>query len=543
MSTEPTTIGRYRVLGELGQGAMGIVYLAEDPVLKRGVAIKVMKPGAMSPEEALRRFHREAEVSAKLNHPNVITIFDVGNEPGLGPFLAMEHLQGTSLSQWLQGTPRDAASILRLLIQAMHGLEAAHAEGITHRDIKPDNLMVTHSGRLKLMDFGIARAEDAVYVTANSLLCTPGYAAPEILDGKPSSPVTDRWTFVVTTFQCLTGSLPWEAETLSGVLFKVAHMPPTFPEDMDPRVRAVFDRALAKDPQARHPSLQDFLRDLVEVLPLGAEHRAQLQALVGAAEDPVSLTAPVASQAAPEVQESHPRHRVLYAVLGVLLLVAVGQWIWMSGLFRGRALTLHSRPEGAKVFLDGAFLGTTPLEDIRVPSKARALKLEKDGFLPYEHALEPGQSRLRFLLAPEPKRVPVRSEPPGAEVFLDGELKGITPMERLAVPALGSYTLFVRKKGFESWGLTLEAGHPPPDPIRLEPSREARPQPSTSGARGAAASPEPASPRALAESTEDPNVPATSRTAEKPGKVRGFFRRLFGKDRTPDRGRNAPQRP
>ncbi len=194
MSLDPSTIGRYKVLGTLGSGAMGTVYLAEDPLLKRGLAIKVVREG-MGDSGILQRFKREAEISARLNHPNAITVFDVGEERSLGPFLVMEYVDGESLAALLKRGPLSAADAVDLLLQAAGALEAVHALGIVHRDIKPENFMVSREGRLKLMDFGVARGDEAGITTTAAFLGTPAYAAPEVLGGAKATEATDRWAF------------------------------------------------------------------------------------------------------------------------------------------------------------------------------------------------------------------------------------------------------------------------------------------------------------------------------------------------------------
>jgi predicted Ser/Thr protein kinase len=262
-SSEPRKIGRYNVERLLGAGGMGAVYLAEDPALKRRLAIKIVQ-AATGQQEVLSRFQREAEVSAHLNHPNVITIYDVGEDPAVGPFIAMEFVDGASLADLTQDRRlATAEERLRVLIPAMHAVEAAHAAGIVHRDIKPGNLMVGRDGRVKLMDFGVARSGDSGLTVTGSVMGTPSYLAPEQLTGAEPSKTTDRYAFAVMTFEVFTGTKPYVGATTATLLYNIAHSPPAFPDSMPAPERALFQRALAKEPAARFADLASFLAAMI----------------------------------------------------------------------------------------------------------------------------------------------------------------------------------------------------------------------------------------------------------------------------------------
>lgn len=277
MPGEPHRIGRYEVKRELGHGAMGVVYLAFDPLLKRLLAIKTVREFGPDAESTLVRFQREAEISARLNHPNIVTVHDVGEDPLAGPFLAMEFVDGLPLSDLIrQGLPPE--STLDLLLQGASALQAAERAGIVHRDVKPANILVSHDGRLKLMDFGIARGEDARLTQTGQIMGTPSYTAPEALAGAEPSSVTDHYAFAVTAFQMLSGLLPFECATIAATLFRIVHDPPLFPDSMPAPQRRVFERALAKEPGDRYPTLTAFMRDLVIALALPADLQARFLA-------------------------------------------------------------------------------------------------------------------------------------------------------------------------------------------------------------------------------------------------------------------------
>ena len=457
MAPDPTQIGRYKILGTLGQGAMGKVYLAEDPALKRGLAIKVMQ-GYSGDKEVLARFKREAEISARLNHPNIITIFDVGEDPGFGPFLAMEFVDGEGLDAFVKAGRMEPQEAMPLLLQAGNALEAIHRAGIVHRDVKPSNFMVGKDGRLKLMDFGIARGDEPRLTTTAAFLGTPAYAAPETLAGlaKPSE-AADRWALAVTAFEMLTGLVPFAADSVNAVLYRVAHEPPQFPDGMEPGLRAVFERALAKDPGKRHESEREFLKALAGALPMEAAAKAAFLSQVGSPAATGTYRLPG--------RASRFRKRALIAGLSLL---AVGAGAWLAWAFTGRTrvVGIYSTPPGARVLMDGVELGRTPLPQVVIRGHAGKLRVEKPDYLPLERTLASDEDRLDLKLSPAPFPVQVVTEPAGAEVRLDGRSMGTAPLE-IQVPGEGRHTLEVSMGGYEPWNTVLNRHGALPDPIRL----------------------------------------------------------------------------
>jgi serine/threonine-protein kinase len=467
MRLDPSTIGRYQILGTLGAGAMGTVYLAEDLLLKRSLAIKTVREGTSS-DEVLQRFKREAEISAHLNHPNAITVFDVGEEPGLGPYLVMEYVDGKSLSELIRGGSLTVEESVRLLLQAGSALEAVHALGILHRDIKPENFMVAREGRLKLMDFGIARGEHGRLTTTAAFLGTPAYAAPEVLNGAKATEASDRWSLTLTAFEMLTGQLPFPGESVGAVLYRIVHEDPVLPETLNPETQAVFQKALQKDPSFRYPDLQSFLMALIQALPLEPDLRQSclvqwtLSASSGSTR-PLRRRLPWRGNFAPSRWE-----RWLW-VLGTMI-AFVGIW----GLFfrkeASRILTIESRPSGAEVFLDGTSLGRTPLREVVVKGRAESLRLEKVDFVPLIVGIRKGDRTIMLTLQPAPFQVSVATEPSGAEAFLDGASQGRTPLV-LEVPGDGTHQLRLQMEGYQTWNGILERRKPLPEPIRLSKQR------------------------------------------------------------------------
>ena len=279
MSQDPTSIGRYQVLSLLGRGGMGAVYLVEDPKLKRQLVVKIVHEGGRHYAHAMERFQREAEISARLNHPNIITVHDVGEDPEQGPFIAMEYVKGTSLAALIheQSSPHEA--LLYVLTQASRGLMAAAMAGIAHRDVKPENILVGNDGRVKLTDFGVARSNESQHLTTvGGIIGTPSYFAPELLQDAEASPVTDCYALAVTAFEAFTGTLPFMGDSVASTLLRIVNEPPTIPPGMDRKVKAVFLRAFAKRPHDRFPDVYDFMGALVDATSVAEATKAKLHA-------------------------------------------------------------------------------------------------------------------------------------------------------------------------------------------------------------------------------------------------------------------------
>lgn len=458
MGLDPAQIGRYKVLGILGQGAMGTVYLAEDPALKRGVAIKVVRMG-LGNREVLVRFRREAEVSARLNHPNIITIFDVGEEADLGPFLAMELLDGQGLDLLVKAGPMQPEEAMGLLLQAAQAIEVIHQAGIVHRDVKPSNFMVMKDGRLKLMDFGIARAGEAGLTTTAAFLGTPSYAAPESLAGSSrSTEAVDRWGLAVTAFEMLTGQLPFHAESLSAVLYRVVHEPPQLPEKMDERLRRVFEQAFAKEPAQRHESIRAFLRDLMGALDLADQDRNMLLAQL----DTTFLTGRFAR---PLKGRAKASKAIWIASAGAFAALLGGGLFWHR-IKRTHPVAVTSSPSGARVLLDGKDVGLTPLTALAIPARGGKLSLEKPDFLPLDRVIGSEESRVELRMTPAPFQVEVATDPTGAEIRLDGRVIGHSP-RTIQVPGEGRHSLEIRASGYDTWSTLLIRHQNLPSPIRL----------------------------------------------------------------------------
>jgi serine/threonine-protein kinase len=261
----PAQIGRYRIVERIGRGAMGVVYAAEDEVIGRPVALKVLMTDLESDPETRARFYREAQAAARLLHPNVITVFDAGEDQGRS-FIAMQLLEGAPLGEYLR---RDESIGLErkldLMIQICEGLAAAHGQGIVHRDLKPNNLFVQTDGVLKILDFGVARVADSSMTAAGAMLGTPDYMAPEQARGTTVDARSDIFSTGAVFYFMLAGHKPFPGPDLPSVLrqLQFEEPAPLSAHAAPPELIALVMQALAKDPDQRPARVEELLAGLV----------------------------------------------------------------------------------------------------------------------------------------------------------------------------------------------------------------------------------------------------------------------------------------
>ena len=248
--------GRYRLDERIAGGGMGDVWRGTDEVLGRTVAVKILLPALLDEPGFAERFRGEARTMATINHPGVVDVYDYGSDKELA-FLVMEYVEGDALSRTLSRVGRlTPARTMALVAQAADALQAAHANGIVHRDVKPGNLLVRPNGTLVLTDFGIARSALVGQLTvAGSVLGTASYISPEQASGAVATAASDVYALGVVAYQCLSGHRPFDGATPIEIAMKhVRDTPRPLPADIPPPVRAIVDRALAKDPGARWPT-------------------------------------------------------------------------------------------------------------------------------------------------------------------------------------------------------------------------------------------------------------------------------------------------
>lgn len=336
-------LGSFRVLKRLGQGGMGIVFLAEDMHLKRQVALKVLSPSQTQAPEAVERFLREARAAAAVKHDHIVTIYQVG-EDGSVPYIAMELLEGESLDDRLRRkAPLPTAEALRIACEAAAGLAAAHARGLLHRDIKPANIWLEAStGRVKILDFGLARnlTGDVQLTQSGALAGTPAYMSPEQIDSQPLDGRTDLFSLGCVTYRMLTGKLPFVGETLVKTLLAVAQATPPAIQSLNPNVSRdivrLVDRLLAKSPQDRPITADEVV---VELRRLIASERSQISDVV------LALSTPLVGG---DDRGRKRRRRSVAAGAGGFALVLLGIWFIIRDK-DGIELARIKGPDGSSV--------------------------------------------------------------------------------------------------------------------------------------------------------------------------------------------------
>ena len=265
----PERIGRYQILEELGQGAMGTVYLGRDEMLDRDVAVKVMSKGAADPD-ARARFLREARAAARLQHPNIVVIYELGEHEG-APFMVLEYLEGVDLQHAIDsGIRPDPRTTLPVVLQLLAGLGHAHEHGIVHRDVKPSNVFLPYGKPAKIMDFGVARLAGLGTTTAGVVVGTPNYMSPEQASAGEIDGRSDLFSSGLILYELVTGEKAYKADSLVAILYKILHEAPDLtliPEGQKwERLRAVLARALARKAEDRYPDARAMSAELAQAL-------------------------------------------------------------------------------------------------------------------------------------------------------------------------------------------------------------------------------------------------------------------------------------
>ncbi len=449
--------GRYRIEARIGSGGMAEVYRGIDPVLNRTVAIKVLLPQYARDTSFVARFRREAQAAARLNHANIVGVFDTGAD-GDTQYIVMEFIEGRTLADFLAAgrrlTPVQAAEVSQKVCGA---LAAAHAQGVIHRDIKPGNIMVTREGTVKVMDFGIARitsgAETAPQTSA--VLGTASYLSPEQAQGGPVDARTDIYSLGTVLYELLAGRPPFTGESPVAIAFKQVNETPVPPSqlnpDVPPREDAVVMRALSKNPANRYQTAQEFSEDLERVIKGQDVHATPL--LPGAGEATQVISRPQPTAVLPPQTETKGSGRKVW--LGVLIGVLIVAVLGGGGYLLATSLTKSENPlptltevpsvvgaqyDAAKAQLEG--LGFTVIPKYKTTDAAAAgTVLAQD---PVEGTKLANRAPVTLTVAKKPTSVAVPS------------LTGMTLADAQA--ALTSAGLKIGTQG-EAPDATVEVGH------------------------------------------------------------------------------------
>ncbi|HVR28589.1 MAG TPA: serine/threonine-protein kinase [Thermoanaerobaculia bacterium] len=452
----PQSFGRFRVLRPLGRGGMGMVYLAEDPIIGRQVAIKVVRAEAGLDEaeihELQTRFEREFQSAGTLSHPNIVTVFDVGKE-GDASFFAMEFLPGESLGDVLRSDRvLSFKEIADYAMKICSALDYAHDHGVVHRDIKPANILIDRSGEPKITDFGVAKLTSTNLTRTGTVVGTPSYMSPEQVTGQPVSGASDQFSVAVILYQMLTGELPFTGENPTTILYKIVHETPVRPHEkkrtLPPQIDLVLLRALEKKAENRYARCVDLASAVREALGVAAQ---ELDLAFDLPESTLQM----------RHQRGRPRktERKLGALLagGAAALAAVGLAFFLFATDAGkrvlgggeqvpqslaRAVFVQAANSGASIWKDGTNTGLVVPAEVTIEGTegdAVLLELRRDDRVVASKRLVIAPAMATEWVATE-EAIPAQSyavttRPAGARVFLDDELVAeTTPADVSLVP-------------------------------------------------------------------------------------------------------------
>jgi eukaryotic-like serine/threonine-protein kinase len=475
--------GRYETSRELGRGSMGVVYEAHDPQIDRTLALKVLRQDRHASDAFVKRFLKEAKAIGRLSHPNIVTVYDAGEDQGT-IYIAMEFLEGVPLNQLIEEKKFSYEEVLDLGVQIAETLDYAHSKRVVHRDIKPSNILVQPKGRVKITDFGIAHIEDpsaTLQTQDGEILGTPAYMSPEQVLGKSVDGRSDLFSLGVILYELSTGTRPFgrQGKTLATLFNEITHGPPPEPvqlnRDIDPRLSQVIMKCLAKEPQDRYATgeaLADALRQCRKREPVVAR----------------------AEEAEPSTEDSEklvPKPTLLrMALFAFLFLVGLAASIvylypgaiqvatdWLGkpeGTGQPPAKTAvlkaDSVPSGVDLWIDGTVKGKTPLEIELNPGK-HTVKTVAPGYDDWSGEISLDESKPQPLKI-ELKRkaalasVNIESTPTDAEVYVNGDSEGKTPL-RLELP-LGEHLVEMALKDHEDWKSRIQLNEAREYPVKAE---------------------------------------------------------------------------
>ena len=466
--SQPDCYGRYEVKKVLGRGAMGVVYLAEDPVIGREVAIKVIQAHAGLEDQELEqlqaRFEREFRSAGTLSHPNIVTIHDVGQEEDCS-FIAMEFVRGEGLESIIAANRvLSFKEVADLTLQICDGLDFAHERGVVHRDIKPANIIITREGRPKITDFGIAKVTTTTLTRTGTVIGTPSYMSPEQVTGHPVTGAADQFSIAVLVYELFTGERPFVGDSPTTIMYKIVHEEPVRPKVLNARLPEALDRALLraleKDPAQRYPTCTAFaeaVRDALGAAPADATVAVtdQNAATVLAAD---FAKMPVPEPAAP----AKSRTPLIAAIAATALVIgALGLWAVMGrggdeGQAQGESPVEQSDSAGVDPGPNTSATAPVAVGESDEPSLVDPSLAERGSVGDDEAGGGGGEDPANVPADPVPEAYTVTSQPEGAQVYMDGELQnGTTPVEIQILPG-SEYQVRVEMDGYQtaSWVFT-----------------------------------------------------------------------------------------
>jgi len=501
---QPQKIGRYIIQSLLGEGAMGSVYKAIDPAIKRTVAIKTIKldksRSQEEQDEFLQRFFQEAQISGNLNHPNIVAIYDIGDEAGV-PYLALEYVEGKTLNQLIKGSVRPGfESLAKAIVQVANALTFAHRKGIVHRDLKPSNIMITPEGEAKIMDFGIAKMSGSNLTQTGIFLGTPSYSSPEQVREGRVDHRSDIFSLGILAHEVLTGFNPFPGKNISTILYKIANEAPEPPSNLSELPvnqqcwEKVFGEVLDKTPEKRIQNASLFGQRLLKCINLSESTSAELNSFLEEGPTTIRQTIGVDKQIKrSDFEQDKPRlssvkqkkegHPFLWSFL-VLVFLAVGTLAldhfkiipepyrvsqFFPGSIRARFFTpaevscnvvISSDPSEARVFIDDLEIATTPstYKYQGAPEKSITVTVQKEGYETYRKTitvLQDPEIQLHVPLKALPIKGLITSIPEGASLKINKTDSGKTPLKYSFV--LGkSYQITYSKTGYNEKTISFD---------------------------------------------------------------------------------------
>jgi serine/threonine protein kinase len=456
----PEKLGRYEILRELGHGAMGVVYEALDPTIGRRIALKAIRFDGIgtTADEAARRFKNEARAAGGLNHPNLVTVYDAGEDAG-NLYLAMEFIEGSNLDELLRTqrtlSPHKTIEIVR---QICLGLDFAHSKGIVHRDIKPANVMLSANGLVKVTDFGIARAGEAMTLTGQ-VIGTPNYMSPEQVLGKTLDGRSDLFSVGVMLYEMITGERPFEGQSITTIMYKIVHEIPIPPLKLDSSIHAglsaVIEKSLNKAPEGRFQTGADLMKALENYKTAPIAPVSVLDLPTREFPIPPEVNVKPSPSSAPAVQPDPTPPASTQTTVA-----RIGDWF--AGLSPKSKKRIWALAIFFAIFLISRYRSHEPNREN--PSTSRETPSSVPGAIPPppapgasatpEETTEDANSRPPGLnerenatASKDTALLKVNSTPPSAQVEIDGKPTGKTTPTELQLPR-GQHSVRVRMSGF-----------------------------------------------------------------------------------------------
>jgi serine/threonine protein kinase len=490
-------IGRYKIVRELGRGAMGVVYHAIDPNIGRPVAIKTIRlSDVASGEEQKRlreRLFREARSAGMLSHPGIVTIYDVEEQDGLA-YIAMEYVDGPTLDHVLSGpAPIPAEGMFSILAQTAAALDYAHGKSIVHRDIKPANIMIAADGTAKIADFGIAKITTSEQFTmTGSIVGTPHYMSPEQVQGQPVDGRSDQFSLAVIAYEMLTGEKPYTGEHLTTVVYKIVAEEPVAPHRVNPSlsgaIENVIRKGLSKKPDQRYRNCQEFVEALEKAcgatknwksMPRGASLNEPT--VVDAGPRPaVTLPPahkPVRSGDAPTTERGAKRKSgfvpfLLAILMAAALLMLIGwqaiPWLNQKHPQQSASTTADTPPKSDAPSQPPQPAPTPAANPDDAKPKPMPPPAATDTTAPPPAEAKPAETRSPAIAvsrppAPGPQPVAIISSPGGATATIDGRADATCKTPCSIDTPSGKHTLVVSMPGYQVERRDFEVGHDPPE--------------------------------------------------------------------------------